>query len=162
MWPRPPENLAGAWTGNLVIVRMPLIEGLDQSAPNDDFMVKACAAAMQQLAAYKGKAMTLKVTLTPRDAGSGKMTMSVTPPTDQRAAGSSYELAYRLDKGTVTAATDMQGQLLTMTGRFTPAKDGKKITAWTLSGSWRLYGVGETGRVEAMNGTWSVSRAERK
>lgn len=153
-----PESLAGSWNGNLVIVGMPLIEGLDESKATDDLTVQACAAVMKQLAAYKGKALTLQVTFAPPTASAGKMTMSITPPKDTGAAGNAQVLGFELKNGVLSATLQQEGQLMTMTGRFTPHKTGPKITGWTLSGGWRLYGVSKAERVEAMNGTWTVSR----
>lgn len=153
-----PENLAGNWNGNLVIVAIPLIEGLDESKATDDLTVQACAAVMKQLAAYKGKALTLDVKFSPTTGNSGKMNMSITPPKESSAAGSAQDLGFELKNGVLTATMKQEGQLMTMTGRFTPIKEGKKIVGWTLSGGWRLYGVSKKESVEAMNGTWTVSR----
>ncbi len=153
-----PESLAGNWTGNLVIVAMPLIDGLDESKATDDLTVQACAAMMKQLSAYKGKALALQVKFTPPTGTSGKMTMSITPPKEASAAGSAQDLGFDLKNGVLTATMKQDGQLMTMSGRFTPIKEGKAIAGWTLSGGWRLYGVSKQDTVEAMNGTWTVSR----
>lgn len=84
--------------------------------------------------------------------------MSITPPKEASAAGSAQDLGFDLKNGVLTATMKQDGQLMTMSGRFTPIKEGKAIAGWTLSGGWRLYGVSKQDTVEAMNGTWTVSR----
>lgn len=154
-------ELAGVWTGSLVISAMPMLDAVGPGQPPS--ANEGCqfpGIDLSQLRRLQGKPMKLHVDIRPQSETTGLLTLTVTPPPgfaapDESAAPEPQRLPYRYENGSLQIdVAPAQGAEMVMQAVF--AGDEK---LWKFRGTWSIFDNSKSPKVKALSGEWSGSKA---
>jgi len=158
----PPEvptaaDLAGIWTGSLIITEMPMLQGVAAGATPP--AAEACQFPIPDLSRLRelqGKPFAMSAELKPRSETEGVIVLSLRPPEGFMAEpGEPQRLPYRYASGALTVSMEPQrGVRLVMKAIFSRAED-----RWKFRGDWSLWDNTQNRNVKAIGGTWTGSKA---
>lgn len=168
-----PTEIAGRWTGSLVIGSIPILAGWPEdvaqppTASDDPLEAlgegcsippEAFTQMRRQLEQLQGQSMAMTIDVKPANVFAGQATLNVTPPQGVGAVSAEpLTHPYRYANGVLTIEGTKDQLTLTMTGTFAPASAG-----WKVSGSWLATGQIEGKRIVAMKGTWTATNPSAK
>ena len=155
------NDLAGTWTGNLVIKDSPYLDALAADPPPADlkdpdpcqFLAIRLGPAVKAL---KGQPMKIKVTMKPQSETAGMIFVVVTAPRELGGKeGVPQKFPYSYKEGKLTVNTLAQKELrMRMSASFSLSPQGQ----WSFRGNWEGMADVEGKTIRAMAGEWSAEK----
>lgn len=154
-------ELAGVWTGSLVISAMPMLDAVGPGqAPSANEGCQFPGIDLSQLRRLQGKPLKLIADIRPQSETAGLLILSVTPPPGLAPPGESsapepQRLPYRYENGLLQIdVAPAQGASMVMQAVF--RGDGK---LWKFRGTWTIFDNTKRPKAKALAGEWSGSKS---